>query len=234
MAASAAPFVEARRLPTKIQPPDAAARRHAAEIVRRLCREYPDPKCSLIHSNPFELLVATILSAQCTDERVNMVTPALFAKYPDAAAFAAARPPTLEKLIQSTGFFRNKAKNIKACCQTLVKDHNGQVPADLDALVALDGVGRKTAHVVLGSGFGIASGVVVDTHVTRISRRLGMTDQTDAVKIERDLEQQLPQKEWINFTHRIIDHGRKICKARKPLCDSCVLEDICPRIGVAS
>ena len=207
-------------------------RRHAAKIVRRLNKEYRDPKCSLTHRDPLQLLVATILSAQCTDERVNMVTPALFAKYPDAESLATAPIRSLEKLIKSTGFFRNKAKNIKACCQTLVKDHNGQVPADLDALVALDGVGRKTAHVVMGNAFGIASGVVVDTHVTRISNRLGMTDQKDAVKIERELEKQLPRKEWIDFTHRIISHGRKVCKARKPDCDACVLEDVCPRIGV--
>ncbi|MCG8586659.1 MAG: endonuclease III [Pirellulales bacterium] len=212
----------------------ADSRRHAAKIVRRLNREYPDPKCSLTHRDPLQLLVATILSAQCTDERVNMVTPALFKKYPDAEAFATARIKSLEKLIKSTGFYRNKAKNIKACCQTLVKDHNGQVPRDLDALVALDGVGRKTAHVVLGNAYGIASGVVVDTHVTRISRRLGMTDQKDAVKIEFDLEKQLPKKEWINFTHRIINHGRKVCKARKPNCDACVLNDVCPRVGVST
>ena len=211
---------------------DADLRRQAAKIVRRLNREYPDPKCSLTHQSPLQLLVATILSAQCTDERVNMVTPPLFAKYPDAEAFATARLPSLEKLVKSTGFYRNKAKNIKACCQALVKDHNGQVPRDLDALVALDGVGRKTAHVVLGNAFGIASGVVVDTHVTRISRRLGMTRHTDAVKIEHDLDKQLPKKEWINFTHRIITHGRQVCKARKPDCDACVLEDVCPRIGV--
>ena len=213
---------------------DADLRRQAAKIVRRLNREYPDPKCSLTHESPLQLLVATILSAQCTDERVNMVTPPLFAKYPDAEAFATARLPSLEKLVKSTGFYRNKAKNIKACCQALVKDHNGQVPRDLDALVALDGVGRKTAHVVLGNAFGIASGVVVDTHVTRISRRLGMTRHTDAVKIEHDLDKQLPKKEWINFTHRIITHGRQVCKARKPDCDACVLEDVCPRIGVVT
>jgi endonuclease-3 len=210
-----------------------AARRHAAKIVRRLNREYPDPQCSLTHTSPLQLLVATILSAQCTDDRVNMVTPPLFAKYPDAEAFATARLPSLEKLVKSTGFYRNKAKNIKACCQTLAKDHNGQVPQDVDTLVALAGVGRKTAHVVLGNAFGIASGVVVDTHVTRICNRLGMTDNQDAVRIEHDLDKQLPRKEWINFTHRIINHGRQVCKARKPNCEACMLADVCPRIGVA-
>ena len=212
---------------------EAEQRRHAAKIVRRLNKAYPDPRCSLVHRDPLQLLVATILSAQCTDERVNMVTPALFAKYPDAESLATARLASLEKLIRSTGFYRNKAKNIKACCQRLIKDHNGQVPADLDMLVTLEGVGRKTAHVVMGNAFEIASGVVVDTHVTRISNRLGMTDHKDAVKIEHDLDKQLPRKEWINFTHRIISHGRTICKARKPDCDACVLEDVCPRIGVA-
>jgi endonuclease-3 len=211
----------------------ADAKRHAALVVRRLRAAYPDAECALQFRTPLELLVATILSAQCTDVRVNLVTPALFKKYPDAGAFAAAKPAELEKAIQSTGFFRNKAKSIKACCTELVKEHGGQVPRDLESLVKLAGVGRKTANVVLGTAFGIPTGVVVDTHVGRLSKRLGLTTHTDAVKIERDLMALLPKKEWIAFSHRMIAHGRKVCIARKPKCDVCPLADICPRIGVA-
>jgi endonuclease III len=210
----------------------ADAKRHAAQVVRRLKAAYPDARCALVHTSPLELLVATILSAQCTDTRVNMVTPDLFKKYPDAESFAAAKLPQLERAIQSTGFFRNKAKNIKACCGELVESHGGRLPQDLDAMVKLAGVGRKTANVVLGTAFGIPSGVVVDTHVARLSKRLGMTRHTDPVKIERDLMAQLPKREWVDFAHRMIQHGRKICMARKPKCEVCTLADVCPRIGV--
>jgi endonuclease-3 len=207
-------------------------KKRARQVAELLKKEYPDAECALVHDSPFELLIATILSAQCTDERVNIVTKELFAKYSTPAALAAVPIPRLEKLIQSTGFFRSKAKNIHACCQALVAEHGGEVPADLEKLVKLSGVGRKTANVVLGTAFGIASGVVVDTHVTRLSQRLGLTDHEDAVKIEHDLIKQLPSDEWIDFSHRLIWHGRRICKARKPLCGSCVLERICPKIGV--
>ena len=212
----------------------AEAKRHAAKVVRGLRRDYPDADCALIHKDVFQLLISTILSAQCTDKRVNLVTKELFKKYPTAAHFAKLPIKTLEKAIQSTGFFRNKAKNIKACSRQLLKEHDGDIPRDLDLLVQLPGVGRKTANVVLGTGFGIASGVVVDTHVGRISGRLGLTANKDAVKIERDLIDQLPKKEWILFSHRMIHHGRQVCKARKPLCDDCSLSKICPRIGVTT
>jgi endonuclease III len=207
-------------------------KKRARQIIDRLKREYPTAECALVHDTPFELLIATILSAQCTDERVNIVTKDLFGKYPTPAALAAVPIPRLEKLIQSTGFFRNKAKNIHACCVKLVEEHGGEVPAEMDNLVHLPGVGRKTANVVLGTAFRIASGVVVDTHVTRLSQRLGLTQHEDAVKIERDLMEQIPRDEWIDFSHRLIWHGRRICKARRPLCGSCVLEGICPKIGV--
>ena len=210
----------------------ATRKKRARQVVELLKGEYPDAECALVHDTPFELLIATILSAQCTDERVNIVTKDLFAKYSTPAALAAVPIKTLEKLIQSTGFFRNKAKNIHGCCEKLVAEHGGQVPAEMEKLVHLPGVGRKTANVVLGTAFRIASGVVVDTHVTRLSQRLGLTEHEDAVKIERDLSEQLPQEEWIDFSHRLIWHGRRVCKARKPLCGSCVLEKLCPKIGV--
>lgn len=207
-------------------------REQAARIVALLKKEYPDVECALVHETPFQLLIATILSAQCTDERVNIVTKDLFRKCKTPAALAALPIEQLEKLIQSTGFFRNKAKNIHECCVKLVEQHGGQVPAQMDDLVQLPGVGRKTANVVLGTAFRIASGVVVDTHVTRLSQRLGLTRHEDAVKIERDMIRLLPQEEWIDFSHRLIWHGRRVCKARKPLCESCVLNEICPKIGV--
>jgi endonuclease-3 len=210
----------------------ADAKRRAARIVRILKKTYPDPKCALNFNSPLELLVATILSAQCTDVRVNIVTKDLFRKYPTAKAFADAPPADLEKAIQSTGFFRNKAKNIQACCRALVEQHGGQVPADMDSLVKLAGVGRKTANCVLGTAFRIATGVVVDTHVDRLSRRLGLTRHTDPVKIEQDLMAQVPPSEWIDLAHRLIDHGRKICTARKPKCEVCPLEEVCPKVGV--
>lgn len=207
-------------------------RQQARKVVRALKRDYPDVTCALQYETPVQLLVATILSAQCTDKQVNIVTKDLFAQYPTAEELAALPVKKLEKLIQSTGFFRNKAKNIKACCQALVEDYGGQVPEDIDVLVQLPGVGRKTANVVLGTAFGIATGVVVDTHVSRISRRLGMTKEKDAVKIENDLMEQLPKSEWIDFSHRMIHHGRRICMARKPKCGECGMKRFCPRIGV--
>ncbi|MHB8862278.1 MAG: endonuclease III [Pirellulaceae bacterium] len=209
-------------------------KRHATRIVRALRRDYPDVTCALEHVSPLQLLIATILSAQCTDQRVNIVTRTLFRKYPAAADLAALPLPQLEQEIRSTGFFRNKAKNIQACCRQLVDRYAGEVPADLDRLVELPGVGRKTANVVMGTVFRQATGVVVDTHVMRISRRLGMTRETTPEKIERDLMDVLPKKEWIDFSHRVIHHGRQICRARRPLCDACGLQSFCPRIGVTT
>lgn len=209
-----------------------AVKRHASRVLRALQRDYPDAECALHYETPVQLLVATILSAQCTDQRVNLVTKVLFRKYPTAAHLARVPLNRLEKDIQSTGFFRNKAKNIKACCQKLVEEYDGQVPQDLEDLVELSGVGRKTANVVLGTGFGLPTGVVVDTHVGRLSRRLGLTEQKDPVKCEYELMGQLPRKEWINFSHRMIHHGRQVCLARKPKCDTCGMNKFCPRIGV--
>lgn len=211
----------------------AEAKRYAAKVVRRLRADYPDAHCSLNFSSPLELLVATILSAQCTDQRVNKVTPALFRKYPTALRYAKAPLEDLERAIQSTGFFRNKAKNIQGCCRMLVDRFDGEVPAEMDALVALPGVGRKTANVVLGTTFDIASGIVVDTHVGRISRRLGLTEAKTAEKIERDLMELLPRREWVVFSHRMIQHGRKVCMARNPQCDACLMRKYCPKAGVA-
>lgn len=212
---------------------NARAKEKAAAVAQGLAELYPEAECALNFSNPLELLIATILSAQCTDERVNIVTRDLFRKYRSAQDFADAPLPEIEKLIHSAGFYRNKAKNIKACCQGLVDNHDGEVPQELAALVVLAGVGRKTANVVLGTAFGIPSGVVVDTHVTRLTNRLGLTKQTDAVKIEQDLIRLLPPEEWIDFSHRLIWHGRRICMARKPLCAECKLAEICPKVGVA-
>jgi endonuclease III len=208
------------------------AKRHAGRVVRRLKSAFPEAECALRHENPLQLLVATILSAQCTDARVNLVTPALFARYPTAASFAAAPVGELEKAIQSTGFYRNKARHIKGCCQALVDEHGGQVPRTLAELVKLPGVGRKTANVVLGTAFGLAEGVVVDTHVTRLAQRLGLTRQKDAVKIEQDLMRLTPRKEWVGLSHRLILHGRNTCIARRPRCDACSLADVCPRVDV--
>ena len=212
--------------------PDAAKKAQAGRVVRRLKADYPAATCALENETPFQLLVATILSAQCTDVRVNMVTPELFRRWPSAAEMAHARTKALETVIQSTGFFRNKAKNIKAASQALMEQHNGQVPRDLDQLVALPGVGRKTANVVLGTAYGLATGIVVDTHVTRVSRRLGLTAQTDPVKIEQELMQIVPQAEWVDFAHRMIHHGRQICTARKPKCPECSMNKFCPKIGI--
>jgi len=210
------------------------AQRRAAKIVQRLRDAYPDATCALRHKNAYQLLVATILSAQCTDQRVNIVTPALFARFPDAAAMANADQTELEAIIKSTGFFRAKSKNLRGCCQKLVEEYRGKVPKDLDALVQLPGVGRKTANVVLGTAYGIPTGVVVDTHVSRVTYRLGLTREKNPIKIERDLMAELPESEWIDFSHRIIQHGRRICKARRPLCEECSLESLCPRLGLAA
>lgn len=209
---------------------DTAAR--TLEIIKRLKKEYPDAHCALNHTNAFELLIATILSAQCTDERVNLVTAELFRKYRRPEDYVRAAPEELEEDIRSTGFFRNKAKNIRAASRTIVDEHGGEVPRTMDELLELAGVARKTANVVLGNAFGIASGVVVDTHVRRLSNRLGLTTEQDPVKIEKDLQELVPKKDWVMFSHWLIWHGRAVCKARKPNCPECVLEDICPKEGV--
>jgi endonuclease-3 len=211
--------------------PDRQAR--ARRVVRALARLYPDAECALKHDDPFQLIAATILSAQCTDARVNQVTPALFARYPDAAALAAAQPAELERLIHSTGFFRAKARSLIGMARALVERHGGAVPAELEALTALPGVGRKTAHVVLGVAFGLPSGVVVDTHVKRLAYRLDLTDSSDPASIEHDLAAVVPRREWINLSHRLIQHGRAVCAARRPRCDACGLSGCCPRRGVA-
>ncbi len=213
--------------------PSATEKRFAAKVVRALCQDYPDAECALQHETPLQLLVATILSAQCTDVRVNLVTTELFRQCPTAAQLAALPLPQLEKAIQSTGFFRNKAKNIQACCQQLVDHYDGEVPRDMEQLVELPGVGRKTANVVTGTAFGVPTGVVVDTHVGRITQRLGLTRESQPEKIERDLMEVLPKKEWIDFSHRLIHHGRQVCKARKPDCGVCSMQRFCPRVGVS-
>jgi endonuclease III len=200
-------------------------------LLASLDKLYPHPECALTFSNPLQLLVATILSAQCTDVRVNMVTPALFARYPTAADFAASKITELEALVKSTGFYRNKAKNIRACCQILVTKYGGEVPGTLEELAALPGVGRKTANVVLGNAFGIP-GITVDTHVGRLSRRLGLTTQIDPVKVEFALMKLVPQPEWTRFSHQLILHGRQVCHARSPRCSDCTLAPLCPRKGV--
>ncbi|HET9729163.1 MAG TPA: endonuclease III [Acidimicrobiia bacterium] len=201
---------------------------HASEIYRRLHLAYPDAHCALNHRNAYELIVATILSAQCTDVRVNMVTPALFAKYPTAEALANADRETLEEMIKSTGFFRNKTKSLLGMAQTVAERYNGQVPRSMEELTALPGVGRKTANVVLGNAFEVNDGIVVDTHVARVSKRLGLTKETDPVKIERALMPLLPREHWTMVSHLLIEHGRRVCEARRPKCEQCVLNDICP------
>jgi endonuclease-3 len=201
-------------------------------IVSGLAETYPVALCALNHKSPFQLLAATILSAQCTDERVNLVTPALFERYPDARALANANQADLEEIIRSTGFFRNKATNLIGMAKAVVEKHGGELPRTLEELVQLPGVGRKTANVLMGTAFGIASGVVVDTHVKRISRLLGLTTSENAEQIERDLMELLPPEEWINFSHRLIHHGRQICIARRPKCAECPLRPDCPRVGL--
>jgi endonuclease-3 len=210
---------------------DQTLKRRARQIVRVLARLYPDAHCALHHDNPLQLLIATILSAQCTDVRVNLVTPSLFARFPDAKAYATADTAELENAIASTGFFRNKARNIIACCKQILERHGGAVPGTMEELVDLPGVGRKTANVILGNAFNVP-GITVDTHVGRLSRRLGLTRHTDAGKVELDLMDVIPKKEWTMFSHRMIFHGRRICFARKPKCSQCGLLKLCPRIGV--
>ena len=200
-----------------------ARRQQAQAVAQALAQHYPVAECALRHENPFQLLAATILSAQCTDERVNLVTPELFRQFPTPQALAAASQEEVERLVQSTGFFRAKAKNLRGMAQALVDHHQGELPRTVDELTKLPGVGRKTANVLLGTAFGMATGVVVDTHVRRITRLLGLTRNTDPVKIERDLVALLPPEEWINFSHRLIHHGRRVCIARRPRCADCQL-----------
>jgi endonuclease-3 len=202
------------------------------KIITALDRTYPEARCELNHTEPLELLIATILSAQCTDKRVNIVTKELFKKYRSVADYANAPLAKLEQAIKTTGFFRNKAKNIQNCCRKLIERHGGKVPQTMEELTQLDGVGRKTANVVLGNAFGINVGVVVDTHVARLSYRLGLTKQISPEKIERDLMVLVPQKQWALFSHWLIWHGRRRCSARKPDCGHCEIKKLCPQIGV--
>lgn len=212
--------------------PDKKAR--ANEIIKRLKMAYPDAHCALNHTSPFELLIATILSAQCTDARVNIVTADLFRKYRNPADYLKVPQTELGKDIHSTGFFRNKAKNIQAACGRIIEVFHGSVPQTMDELLTLGGVARKTANVVMGNAFGIPSGVVVDTHVSRISQLLGLTKNKTPEKIENDLQQLIPKKHWVMFPHWMIHHGRQICIARRPKCGECVLNDICPKIGLST
>ena len=203
----------------------------AGAIYRALSKEYPDACCELDFATPYQLLVATVLSAQCTDKRVNAVTPALFNKYPSAKEMASARLADIERIVKSTGFFRAKARNIKALSQELMAKYDGEVPPDLDELVTLPGVGRKTANVVLGNAFDIP-GLTVDTHFGRLSRRFGWTNEEDPVKVERDVSKLIPRKEWTHLSHRLIWHGRRICHSRKPACGACPLAKLCPSFGI--
>ena len=209
-----------------------ATARRAAAIEAGLAAAYPDAACELVFRNPYELLVATILSAQCTDVRVNMVTPALFARFPNAPAMAGAHQAELEEMIRSTGFYRNKAKSLLGMARSVAQLHGGEIPARMDDLTKLPGVGRKTANVVLGTAFDLATGVVVDTHVARLAQRLGLSEQSDPDKIEQDLMGLFPPSSWVALGHRLILHGRRVCNARKPACDRCPLAPFCPRIGV--
>ena len=206
----------------------------ALRVCRALERAYPKATCALTHANPYQLLVATILSAQCTDARVNMVTPELFARFPSPSELASAKSGDLEALIRSTGFFRAKARSLLAMAQHVVDRHDGEIPRSLADLTALAGVGRKTANVVLGTAFGIASGIVVDTHVKRLAKRLGLTSKSAPEQIERELMEVIPGSKWVDFSHRMIQHGRLICVARRPRCENCSLASICPRVGVAT
>ena len=209
----------------------AAVKRRMQEILKTLWREYPEAECSLKFETPFQLLVATLLSAQCTDERVNQVTPQLFQVYPDAPSMAGGDPKEIERLICSVNFYKTKAKALSMTAQLLVEHHRGEVPPDLDALVKLKGVGRKTANVVLGVGFGIPS-LVVDTHVGRLSRRMGFTESSDPKKVEVELHRIVPRENWTEYAHLLIAHGRKICTARKAHCEVCPIQRFCPKIGV--
>ncbi len=210
-----------------------AKQQRAIDILIRLKRLYPEAPCTLNYETPVQLLVATILSAQCTDERVNLVTPELFRRFPDAPAIAAANLEEIENLIRSTGFYRNKAKNIQSACRMIMAEFGGEVPKRMEELMKLPGVARKTANVVLAHAYDIHQGVTVDTHVKRLSNRLGLTEHTDPIRIERDLMRLLPQPEWENWSIRLVYHGRAICKARKPECDACVLADLCPSAALS-
>jgi endonuclease-3 len=210
----------------------APKKQRALEILVRLKRMYPDATCTLDYQTPVQLLVATILSAQCTDERVNKVTPELFRRFPDAQAMANAELDELEQLVRSTGFYRNKAKNIQAACRMIVTQYAGQVPQRMEELLQLPGVARKTANVVLAHAYGVNAGVTVDTHVKRLSQRLGLTQHTDPIRIERDLMRLLPQPDWENWSIRLIYHGRAVCNARNPACDRCLLADLCPSVDL--
>lgn len=220
----------ARTSATRTRGKEAVSHKRARlrDLLARLEAAYPDARCSLTYTTPLELLVATILSAQCTDARVNMVTRSLFTKYRTARDYAEAREGELEEDIRSTGFYRNKARALRACCAALVGHHAGEVPSEMGALVELPGIGRKTANVILGNAFNLAEGVVVDTHVRRIAQRLGLTAYDDPEKIEQDLVAILPRKDWIAFGHLLIEHGRKLCQARAPKCPACPLYDLCP------
>lgn len=211
-----------------------ARKKLVREVIKRLKTEYPDARCALNHTNAFELLVATILSAQCTDERVNIVTAGLFRKYRKPSDYLSVSHAELARDIKSINFFNNKARSIQETARKLIENFGGKVPQTMDELLTLNGVARKTANVVLGNAFGISSGIVVDTHVSRLATRLGWTKEKKPEKIEKDLTEIVPQKHWIMFSHWLIAHGRKICNARKPKCSECVLEDICPKIGVWS
>jgi endonuclease-3 len=202
-----------------------------ARIIEALDELYPKAHCELNFETPFQLLVATILSAQCTDKRVNLVTPALFARFPDAEAMSQAKPAEIEKLVKSTGFFRNKTKSILGAARVLMEDFDGVVPRTMDELLTLPGVARKTANVVLGSAFGLNYGMVVDTHIARLSLRLKLSKETDPVKIEKDLCGKLPQDKWTLVGHQLIWHGRRVCDARKPNCGACSLQPYCPSAG---
>jgi len=223
--------------PKKPKPKKSAIRKkdlkhHAETILARLKKEYPDAHCELDFDSPLQLLIATILSAQCTDKRVNMVTPELFKTFPDAQSLADANPEELENLIKSTGFFRNKTKSLLGMSAAVAANHGGSVPSTMDELTKLPGVGRKTANVVLGNAFGINEGIVVDTHVGRLSIRLGLTNETDPVKVEQALMPLFPREDWTLISHLLIFHGRRVCIARTPRCESCVLADVCPSARV--
>ncbi|QLE58097.1 endonuclease III [Nostoc sp. TCL26-01] len=218
-------------IPVSTKRKSLSLKQRALEILSRLKRLYPDATCSLNYTTPVQLLVATILSAQCTDERVNLVTPALFSRFPDAASLANADLAELETLVRSTGFYRNKAKNIQGACRMIVNEYNSVVPNTMEQLLKLPGVARKTGNVVLAHAYGINAGVTVDTHVKRLSQRLGLTKYPDPIHIEQDLMKLLPQPDWENWSIRLIYHGRAVCKARSPLCEACELSDLCPSVA---
>ncbi|OFZ18332.1 MAG: endonuclease III [Bdellovibrionales bacterium GWB1_55_8] len=207
-------------------------KKRVAEVIRVLEREYPEAACSLDFKNPFQLLVATVLSAQCTDKRVNLITPEIFRRFPDAHAMAKAKLSELERLVKSTGFYKNKAKALKKSAAQIAELHHGKVPGTREELVKLPGVGRKTANVILGNAFGIATGIAVDTHVGRVSRRLGLTASKNPEIVERELLKLVPEKHWIHFSHLLIQHGREICSARRAYCERCPISRFCPKVGV--